>query len=156
VIESDAHYVNEYRNKVEFTIGRRYEDNEICVGFNKGNINKGIIFVDYPDKIKVISNMALWAAKTLEKVVKESGLEPYDRIKNEGFWRILLYRESKRTMQILISVVVTEPKEEEKAKLDSIKKALNEQFQAGSQYSGYHLVSLSMIYSTEISGGYKE
>ena len=40
---------------MEFTIGRRYEDNEICVGFNKGNMNKGIIFVDYPDNIKSIS-----------------------------------------------------------------------------------------------------
>jgi len=44
-----------YRNKVEFTIGRRYENNEICVGFNKGNMNKGILYVDYPDNIKAIS-----------------------------------------------------------------------------------------------------
>jgi len=49
----------------KFTIGRRYEDNEICVGFNKGNINKGIIYVDYPDNIKVISSIALWAAKNI-------------------------------------------------------------------------------------------
>ena len=55
VIECDEHYVNEYRNKVEFTIGKRYEDEKICVGFNKGNLNKGITFVDYPDNIKSIS-----------------------------------------------------------------------------------------------------
>lgn len=97
MIESDADYINEYRNKVEFTIGRRFEDNEICVGFNKGNLNKGIIYVDYPDNIKVISEESILAAKTLETVIKESNFEPYDKITNEGFWRILLFRESKRT-----------------------------------------------------------
>ena len=55
IIECDPEYINAYRNKVEFTIGRRYEDNKVCVGFNKGNINKGILFVDYPDNIKAIS-----------------------------------------------------------------------------------------------------
>jgi hypothetical protein len=47
-------------------------------------------------------------------VVIDSGLEPYDRIKNAGYWRILLYRESKKTKQVLISVVVTEGQEPEK------------------------------------------
>ena len=55
MIECDENYINEYRNKVEFTVGKRYEDNKICVGFNVGNMNKGIIYVDYPDKIKSIS-----------------------------------------------------------------------------------------------------
>ena len=59
VIECDKEFVNEYRNKVEFTIGRRYQDNEICVGFNVGNFNKGIIFVDYPDNIKAISKESI-------------------------------------------------------------------------------------------------
>jgi hypothetical protein len=48
---------------VEFTIGRRYEDNAICVGFNKGNMSKGIIFVDYPDNIKAISGESIHVAK---------------------------------------------------------------------------------------------
>ena len=95
VIESDLDYINEYRNKVEFTIGKRYEDNEICVGFNKGNLSKGIIYVDYPDNIKAISQTSIFVAKRVEAIVKRSQLEPYDRNKNQGFWRILLYRESK-------------------------------------------------------------
>ena len=109
VIECSENYLEGYRNKVEFTIGHRYENREeICVGFNKGNVNKGIIFVDYPDKIRVISKESLMAAKMLEAIVRESGLEPYDKTTNQGFWRILLFRESKKTKQVLISVAVTE------------------------------------------------
>lgn len=63
IIETDPEYINEYRNKVEFTIGKRYEDNQICVGFNKGNISKGIIYVDYPDNIKAISKESISVAK---------------------------------------------------------------------------------------------
>ncbi len=55
VIECDADYIDGYRNKVEFTIGKRYEDDKICVGFNKGSMNKGNLFVDYPDNIRAIS-----------------------------------------------------------------------------------------------------
>ena len=113
VIECDEDKINEYRNKVEFTIGRRYEDNEICIGFNKGNISKGIIYVDYPDNIKAISKESIMAAKILETIVKASGLEPYDRMKNEGYWRIVLFRESKSTKEVLVSVVVTEGQNEE-------------------------------------------
>ena len=75
VIECSKNYLEGYRNKVEFTIGKRYENpDEVCVGFNKGNVNKGIIFVDYPDKIKVISKESLEAAKRMEVIVKQSGL----------------------------------------------------------------------------------
>ena len=42
---------------------------EICVGFNRGNLSKGIIFVDKPDKIKVNPPEALMAAKLFEKIV---------------------------------------------------------------------------------------
>jgi hypothetical protein len=36
-------------------------------------------------------------AKVIENIVKESGIEPYDRRINAGYWRIVLYRESKKT-----------------------------------------------------------
>lgn len=65
--------MNEYRNKVEFTIGIRYEnESEICVGFNKGNLSKGITFVDYPDGIKSISAESVHVAKIVEKLARES------------------------------------------------------------------------------------
>ena len=38
-------------------------------------------------------------------------MTPYNKAKGKGFWRILLYRESKVTKQILISVVVSKATE---------------------------------------------
>ena len=66
IIECDPEYRDSYRNKVEFTIGRRYQDNAICVGFNTGNLSKGITFVDYPDGIKTNSAESVQVAKAIE------------------------------------------------------------------------------------------
>lgn len=63
IIECEEQYRNQYRNKVEFTVGRRYQDNAVCVGFNTGNLSKGITFVDYPDEIKTNSAESVWVAK---------------------------------------------------------------------------------------------
>jgi hypothetical protein len=70
---------------------------EIIVGFNRGNLAKGISFVDKPDEIRVNSKESLVACKRFEKIVQQSEMEPYDRTTNLGFWRIFLYRESKTT-----------------------------------------------------------
>jgi len=40
-------------------VGRTYKDNNICVGFNTGNLSKGITFVDYPDNIKTNSEESI-------------------------------------------------------------------------------------------------
>jgi len=97
IIECEEQFRDQYRNKVEFTIGRRYQDNAICVGFNTGNLSKGITFVDYPDGIKTNSKESVEVAKIVERIVIESGVEPYDKRINKGYWRICLYRESKKT-----------------------------------------------------------
>jgi len=94
--------IDGYRNKVEFTVGRGYSPKdgpagEICVGFNRGNMSKGLIFVDKPDTIRVNSKESIQVAKQFESIVKASGIDPYDRLKNVGYWRILLYRESRDT-----------------------------------------------------------
>jgi hypothetical protein len=50
-------------------------------------------------------------------MVIQSGVEPYDKRKNQGFWRLLLFRESKRTNQVLISIIATKdciPSQDEK------------------------------------------
>ena len=64
-----------YRNKVEFTVGRIYEppregvdelwndEAPVCVGFNKGNLSKGISFIEKPDCIRLNSAEALLVAK---------------------------------------------------------------------------------------------
>lgn len=78
------------------------------MGFNIGNISKGILFVEEPDQIKVISQESIQVAKKFEAFVSHSAIEPYDRTTNKGFWRIILWRESKKTKECMISVVVTD------------------------------------------------
>ena len=85
---------------MEFTVGREYSemnDGEIVVGFNRGNLAKGIICVDRGDTIRVNSKESVIVAMQFEAIVKKSGLAPFDKQKNTGLWRILLYRESRET-----------------------------------------------------------
>jgi len=78
------------------------------VGFNVGDSKHGVTFVDSPAGTKVNSDESLKAALICEELVKTSGLEPYDKCMQKGFWRIFLYRESKVTNQALVSIVVSE------------------------------------------------
>ena len=64
------------------TEGRLYDEGDICVGFNRGNTFKGLCFVEKPDAIKVNSDEATMVAKIFEDIVKESGLEPYEKKNN--------------------------------------------------------------------------
>ena len=121
-----AENLDGYRNKVEFTVGRSYaparEDKEgelynaetapVVVGFNRGNLAKGISFVEKPDNIRVNSSESILVAKQFEQIVNEHPeLEPFNKASGKGFWRILLYRESKITKQVLICVVVSKSTE---------------------------------------------
>lgn len=67
------------------------------MGFNIGDSSKGINFVDSPDEIRVNSKASVQAAKLIESLVAHSDLKPYSKVTQEGFWRILLYRESDQT-----------------------------------------------------------
>lgn len=156
IIECEEQFRDSYRNKVEFTIGRRYQDDAICVGFNTGNLSKGITYVDYPDGLKTNSAESVQVAKAIEALVIESGVEPYDRRLNQGYWRLLLYRESKRTNQVLISVVVSDGYLLDEAKQQWIEEQLLNRYREGTIIGGMKVVSLSMIFANELSGGYKE
>ena len=80
---------------------------------------------------RVISKESLSVAKTVEQVVSDihetHSVEPYDRLKGEGFWRILLYRESKATKEALISLIVSKDTVSEEVMAD-VKKKLLEKF----------------------------
>jgi len=69
---------------------------------------KGILYVDSPDNINVIPDRSIAVAKVFEQIIIESEIDPFDRVVNTGFWRILLYRESKKTKQCMISIIVSE------------------------------------------------
>lgn len=164
VIQGDADRLHAYRNKVEFTIGRQYEGmdkkGKLTVGFSQGNLAKGIMFTGPADNISVISEESLYVAKKVEEVVQDiydaHGIEPYDKMKNDGFWRLVLFRESKQTKQVLISLIVSEPKADtpmEEIKTKFLAKFEDKAIPGKSQLS---IVSISIIYSDEMSGGYKE
>lgn len=73
-----------------------------------GNSSKGINFVDQPGEIKVNSRESLMVAKKFERIIRNAGYQPFNKNSNSGLWRILLYRESVRTKQVLLSFVVSE------------------------------------------------
>lgn len=80
----------------------------MCVGFNIGDSQKGVTFVDSPQGTRVNSDESLQAAQLCQSIVSESGIEPFNKQKIEGFWRIFLYRESKVTRQALVSICVSD------------------------------------------------
>ena len=100
-----------YRNKVEFTVWRGYApprdsveelwnaEAPVNVGFNRSNLAKGISFVENGDKVKVNSVQSAYVSHIFEEIVRNGPkeLEPFDKATGKGFWRILLYRESKVT-----------------------------------------------------------
>ena len=95
-----------YRSKSEFTIGRNL-DNEITIGFNKGSYHNQTITIESPRNVQIISKNTKFVVALLENFIKTRfpELAPFDRLKNKGFWRYLVVRESERTKQTLVMVV---------------------------------------------------
>lgn len=116
VIDCDEDYIPGYRNKVEFTIGREFksinEKGPLIVGFNQGSVSKGIMYTGRASDAVIISQESKDVATRVEGIVSKfnnlHGTDHYDKIHNKGFWRILLYRESKKTREAMISLIVTE------------------------------------------------
>jgi len=172
IIHSDV--LDGYRNKVEFTVGRGYlpprpgtselwnPEGPVVVGFNRTNLSRGISFVENPEIIRVNSRQSVAVAKTFEELIRSCpGAEysPFDKARNKGFWRILLYRESKTTKQVLICVVVSKATLENPVPPMSseIKEKLVAKFGSGTELEGgLRVVSLSVITSDDLTGGYKE
>ena len=48
------------------------------------------------------------AEQIIVKFNDKYGIDQYDKLANHGFWRILLYRESKKTKEVMISLIVSE------------------------------------------------
>ena len=151
VIRWDEDHMQGYRNKIEFTIGRNYEDNQLCVGFLKANATQGLFFVDYPKDLPHISKESVECAEKLQQIIRkleeDYGLTDYNWITHKGSFRTLIYKESKRTNEKLISVVITRDSMLE-GQFDEFKQALQDAFNDPS------FVSISIIHSMILSGGY--
>lgn len=105
-----------YRNKNEFTIGlspdacgmkHDYHKSEITVGYALGLIRDGQVFIgEVDDQCFTTSKTAIAVGKCLTDVIRASGLRPYDKRLHRGYWRQIICRESVRTGEVLVSVVV--------------------------------------------------
>lgn len=111
IIPCDKEYMKGYRNKVEFTVARNFEDNKICIGFNKVANSSGMTFVDYPTDLPHISDQSVAFAEKLQGLLREYeekyGIKEFDTLKHEGAWRTMIYKESKRTGESLVSLAIS-------------------------------------------------
>lgn len=97
------------------------------VGFNKGSYHNQTIMVETPRNVKIISRQTKLVVALLEHFIRTKfpTLLPYDRIKQAGFWRYLIVRESQRLGQSLVVVVCKTQGVEEKL-LSEVKTELAE------------------------------
>ena len=74
-------------------------DGEITIGFNKGSYHNQTITIESPKNVNIISKNTKFVIALLEHFIKTNHKEltPYDRIKQVGFWRYVIVRESSRT-----------------------------------------------------------
>ena len=124
-------------------------------------MKKGICFVERPDSIRVNSQESIIVAKQFEEIVRASPSEftPFDKCSGKGFWRILLYRESKVTKQVLVCVVVSKSTQMNPVPelSEDLKNQIMAKFSSGTELpNGKKIVSLSYIVADDLGGGYKE
>lgn len=96
-----------YRNKAEFTIGKDYKGN-VNVGFNRGNFNKGLCWVEEPKECPIVSKESIEIALKMQEFIREriNTYDTYDKFDHTGFWRNIVIRQSNRTNEIIISIVI--------------------------------------------------
>jgi hypothetical protein len=153
ILECDEEARNGYRNKVEFSISRNYHDKKLCVGFMKCNTNKGLLYVDYPKDLPHISNYSVECAEKVQTLVREYeekyGIQEYRTDIHTGSWRTMLYKESKKTNEVLISIAISRNSmiddQLEQFKKDFLKLWEGEQ----------RVVSVSIIESDSIAGNFE-
>lgn len=112
----DEEYRDFYRNKNEFTVGmsrpnnNSNEQNHVptpIVGYTLGQSKDGDFRIGkLDDKCRTTSKTARQVAKALERVVKSSGQPVYNRKNHEGYWRLVTVRNSSRTNQVIVIVMV--------------------------------------------------
>ena len=113
-----------YRNKSELTIQKDWEG-IVRVGYNRGNISKGVHLAECAKNNILTSRQAIEVSELLETLIHQNhDLYPYyDKSNNKGFWRYLVVKQSFKTKQILINIVVCDAElEDKKAPIQLISK----------------------------------
>uniref|UniRef100_K3WPJ1 RRM domain-containing protein n=1 Tax=Globisporangium ultimum (strain ATCC 200006 / CBS 805.95 / DAOM BR144) TaxID=431595 RepID=K3WPJ1_GLOUD len=94
-----------YRNKCEFTIGFDV-DNKPCVGFRMGLFRDGLITTSKPDQCINVSQVMKDVCATVQSLVETSSFPVYDVKEQTGVWRQLTVRESERTKDLMVMIMV--------------------------------------------------
>lgn len=154
IIETDATCLEGYRNKVELTIGLD-ANHKIDIGFIKGKMETQNICVDsinnyihVTQETKQISGIVL---PIIQSFYEKYGVTPHNRLvipsnKEKGYWRLLQIRQSKKTLQIMITFMCSKgvlPPDVEANIRTELKAALS----LGKKIGYYSIVSLCMIQS---------
>uniref|UniRef100_A0A914DFU5 tRNA (uracil(54)-C(5))-methyltransferase n=1 Tax=Acrobeloides nanus TaxID=290746 RepID=A0A914DFU5_9BILA len=113
----------EYRNKCEFTIGRR-ADGEICVGFVANRMSEGRCIVVPIDECTIFRENTRRIVHACEKFVKESGFPPFDEFQRIGFWKTLTVRDFIGDCMLIFTVHPWKDADE----LEKVKQAVVQRF----------------------------
>lgn len=153
ILECDEEARTGYRNKVEFSISRNYHDKKLCVGFMKCNTNTGLLYVDYPKDLPHISAYSVECAEKVQTLVREYeekyGIQEYRTDVHTGSWRTMLYKESKKTNEVLISIAISRNSMIDD-QLDQFKKDFLKLWEGEPR-----IVSVSIIESDSIAGNFE-
>ncbi|KAI8878141.1 S-adenosyl-L-methionine-dependent methyltransferase [Backusella circina FSU 941] len=93
-----------YRTKCEFTIGKDLEGQN-TVGFLLGLYRDGITTVLEPSACLHVSETGKKVAKAMERYVRESDYEVYDRTTKQGVWRSIMTK-TQRTGDVMILIQI--------------------------------------------------
>lgn len=140
-----------YRNKAELTIGKNYEG-KLNVGFNRGNFNKGIMWIEEAKDCPIISKEAIEISMVLQEFIRKKLENPpaFDRFTHIGFWRNLIIRQSNITKEIMVSLVVCD-KDIEKPALEVLKLELKELFLSMKFPQDFKIMGILMLFHNEVS-----
>ncbi|KAI8809448.1 S-adenosyl-L-methionine-dependent methyltransferase [Cladochytrium replicatum] len=130
---------NYYRNKCEFTIGRN-QNGEKTVGFLLGLFKDGITSVHEPTDCLHVSVQAKAIAAALQKYIRESPRDVYDRITATGFWRAMIVR-TQTTNEVMVIVQIN-PSGINSADVESEKLMLSEYLQAATKAGDVFLTTI--------------
>jgi len=85
-------------------------------------------------------------AERLQGIIETSGLPVYDRLKNEGFWRYFVVRQSDNSKEILVNLVVKPSAAGSEEKFELIKNTIVDAFKKENlpEDFNYEIVSIGL------------
>eukprot|EP00794_Sanderia_malayensis_P013751 gene13751-15189_t len=126
----NAPILENYRNKVEFSIGKGAEDDGPIVGFRLGTYKDDNFAVVSPCECVNVSKEAKYIAKLFQDFIRKSSKDCYDAGRHTGCWRQLTVRSySSSDVMVIVQIhpqAMTEPE------IENLKSSVKDLFFADS------------------------